>query len=504
MKLQSKNLALVTSYTYLVINTVASLVMSSCLIKSLGATDYGVYQIVTSFTGYLALLNFGTGTIMTRNIVAAKVKKDASEYENISTITWMTVAISGIMLLLSFVLYLFFDNIYGASLTTAQISQAKPMFLIVSLNLALSLLFQTFEGIVHGNDDYTSPKLFSIANVLIRCSVIIGLIQVINSAMVIVLTDLFLRIAGLLFMLIVSKKWYVLHKIFAPKLFKTAIFKASISFALAMILQVFVNQSITQIPKSIIGIVISPEAVTTFSIVIYIYNIFSSVLTVPISIFLPTTVRAITNKQKSEIDWSFLEFPCRINSLLGGTILFGFIALGRQFITLLYGEEQIEAWLLTVIMLVAMYVNMLLASCVNVLDALNKRLVRSLIIAASAALSILITIVSLKQYGIIAAAIAIGISLIINTIATSIYYKKSIGINVMKLYWQAIKGPLPCCVIAGAATFFLSKIVPVSFFWFICLGAFFAVVLVACLLLFGFNKQEKEMLKKYLKKILKK
>lgn len=76
---RSKGLTL--SYLYLVLNTVIGIFMSAFIIRTVGQTDYGVYQSMTAFMSYLILLEFGMGSIMTRNI--SLCKKDGSRDENV-------------------------------------------------------------------------------------------------------------------------------------------------------------------------------------------------------------------------------------------------------------------------------------------------------------------------------------------------------------------------------------------------------------------------------------
>ena len=75
MNRRGKGIAI--SYIYTILNTVIGFFMSAFVLRMLGKTDYGVYQTMTSFLTYLTLFEFGTGTIMTRNI--SLCKKDDSD-----------------------------------------------------------------------------------------------------------------------------------------------------------------------------------------------------------------------------------------------------------------------------------------------------------------------------------------------------------------------------------------------------------------------------------------
>ena len=77
--MKSRGTGLVLSYVYTICNAVIGLFISAFLLRKLGQTDYGVYQTMSSFVTYLGLLEFGTGTIMTRNISLCKLQKPLRE-----------------------------------------------------------------------------------------------------------------------------------------------------------------------------------------------------------------------------------------------------------------------------------------------------------------------------------------------------------------------------------------------------------------------------------------
>ena len=90
--------------------------------------------------------------------------------------------------------------------------------------------------------------------------------------------------------------------------------------------------------------------------------------------------------------------------IVGGLVLFGFIAVGRPFISVVYGKDYLEAWLIAVIIMVPMFVNMSNGIIVNVLDVLRKRHIRSICLEIAAVGNFLLTIWWIKYWGMIGAA----------------------------------------------------------------------------------------------------
>ena len=86
--MKQRNIGIILSYTNIFLGIATGMFLSVFLLRRLGAIDYGVYQAVGAFVHCLVLLEFGTGTVMVRNLVAclAGGRDDDAIRRNISTI----------------------------------------------------------------------------------------------------------------------------------------------------------------------------------------------------------------------------------------------------------------------------------------------------------------------------------------------------------------------------------------------------------------------------------
>ena len=193
--------------------------------------------------------------------------------------------------------------------------------------------------------------------------------------------------------------------------------------------------------------------------------------------------------------------PCRLTVVICGSILCGFFAVGSQFISVVYGESKTETWLYTVIILIPLFVNMSNAVIINVTDIANKRLVPSLILLGSTVLNIIMTVFLINIWGIIGAAIATSISIIIgNIIVMNIYYKKVLHINIMHLYKSAYSGLLPFQIIAGIVAFFAAKFIPNQLIGMFAGGTLYLLLSFSLIYFFGLKKEERAWVKNKIKK----
>jgi O-antigen/teichoic acid export membrane protein len=104
--------------------------------------------------------------------------------------------------------------------------------------------------------------------------------------------------------------------------------------------------------------------------------------------------------------------------------------------------------------MVPMLINMSNGVLINVLDALNKRMVRSYILLLTTILNVILTIVFIDIWGVIGACLATAISVILGQIILmNIYYAKKLKIKVLSLFYYSFKGIFINQIIASAIAF---------------------------------------------------
>ena len=93
---RSRNTGIILSYINTFLSLICGLFLSSFLLRQLGDADYGVYQTMSSFANYLVLLEFGTGTVMTRNLLACRNKNQEKSIvdKNVSTVFSIAIFLS--------------------------------------------------------------------------------------------------------------------------------------------------------------------------------------------------------------------------------------------------------------------------------------------------------------------------------------------------------------------------------------------------------------------------
>ena len=489
------------SYVYLVLNMVIGLFISSFIIRRLGDTEYGLYQTVGSFANYLVMLEFGTGTVMTRNLSVYRHDETKERTSKcISTLWIITFVLSLLIFGVATIFMLNMGTIYKNTMTLEQLSYGRWIFSLIVINLVLSFFQSTANGMLLGFENYTFSNKLKIVKLIIRTLIAVLVLYFWPFAIALTIVDCLLSVISLTSTIIYCKSKYGLQ--IRIKSFDKQILKESLPLCIALILQTLINQANNEVDKTVLGICLSLESVAIYSVAQYIYSMFSSITTVPIKMYMPEVAQTIISGLKGLSLTKTLIQPCRLITIFGGMIMFGFIAVGRQFISVLYGEQYLPAWLYANIIIIPMFINMTNGVLVNVLDVLKKRMIRSYILLATTAINIFLTIYLINQIGIIGAVIATAVSVIIGQdIIMNIYYSKKIGIKILYLFAEAYKGIIPTEVLACIIAFFIASIIHNSLWSLITGGIVFLLVCFIGFICFGFNDAEKENWKKVQNKL---
>ena len=499
MRNRSKGITL--AYLHTAVNMACGLVLSSFLLRVLGDTEYGIYQTVASFANCLVLLEFGMGTVVVRNVAMCRGRMASPDeiQRNISTIWTLTSGLCLVMAAMIIPFYLLTPTLYAESMTAEQIAYAQKILIFIAAYLVLSFLSQTLNGVVLAFEHYAYGPIQTTIRVLVRTLLIVVLLSAYRYAILIAVIDVVVNGACMVY-----SYWFCNKKLglrLRLGVCDRTVFRSALPLCFAIFLQAIVNQANNNVAKLVIGIQMSPESVALYSVSLYILSIFSSLTTIPVSLYAPAVTHKVAQGLQNMALAKELVTPCRLTALIGGMVLFGFIAVGRQFITLLYGAEYLEAWLIAIILMIPVYINMVNGVLVNVLDALNKRLSRSLVLIVSACLNIVLTVFLLEKWGIIGAAAAMAVSTFLGQVlAMNMYYKKVIGIPVLWLFAQAFRGIWAYLAMGCVAALALRNAVANELGSFLLCGVVFVLIASGGYLCFGMADTEKEMLMKLVKK----
>lgn len=500
MKASSKKVAIIISYLHLLINTLSQILLTPFYLNHLGVDQYGLYQMVYSVAQYILVIDCGISTTMIRYISEYREKGDKKREQGFGFLLLMFVII--ILVIIFIVGWIVRFNI-GAIYTTLspeEITLSKTIFISMIVQVMLTVFSHYFEGIIMAYDRYVFSKIINLLKILITFGLNFVLIYmgmgingIVMANTIAISLTLFVEMAYVIFVLKFKVKYNGFDKdVIAP----------TIGLMMAMLLQSIIGHVNATIDKTILGIYSTKADVAVYSVANTFVTFFNTVPTVISSVFLPAAVKLVVAKASNEELTDFVIKPGRIQFVAAGFMLSEFFIVGKDFITRWAGKDVASAWLIALIIMVPNTVPLIQNVCLSILNAKNKRLARSVILVFLSVINVIVSILLIKHIGFIGAPIGTCISYIIgHCIIMNIYYKKAIGLNVIRMFKEILGKTIFCfaATLAVCLPLWLIKL-ELGYIEITMKAVIIAVVYCLLVFFFSFNNSEKSMVNNMLKK----
>lgn len=500
--MSQKKSGIIVQYINILLEFAIAIFFTPFLLKSLGDAEYGLYRIVQSFAGQLSILSFGISTLVARNIVRYNTLEERKKKENfLATAFFTTIILAVVVVIIGFILSLGIDSLFDNSFSSEELVLAKKLYWVLLANVAFTVITDMATGILIAHEKFLiKNSLFSIKQI-IRIITLILLLNIGLGSLAIVCTDLLLTILILAFeyfygftKLKEKIKFYFIDK---------EELKESITFSFAIFLQAIVNQVNQNLDSVILGSLTTTEIVAMYSIALNLFTMFNSITMVFGTVFVPQATRMITKGASGEELTDLVVRPGRFAVFIGNLIITGFIIFGKEFISFWVGDKYLEAYTVAIILMIPGILPLMQNVTNAILDAMMKRLGRSLILVGMACINILVSVVLVRRIGYIGAAIGTAVSYIVGyLLLLNIHLKKSTSIIIGKMY----SGILHKTVISGSACLVIGY--PLSFikssnvFIMLIKISIYTVFYFAVIYIFAMNNYERNVIKNMMRRFL--
>jgi len=498
-----KKAGVALSYVATVLSIVLSIAFVPFLISSLGDAEYGLYRIVQSFASQLSIMIFGIGSLTAVTVAKYNAKPGLEkEKENfLAMAIGIAAMLSLLILAIGGVMFFSIESIFKESMTVEQIKLAKKLYILLVASIGISVFRDVFSGIIRGYEHFIFSKSSVVAGLILQVLLMVVLLKLGFKSLAIVTIYLTINIARTL-----AEVFYCLG-ILKVKVkfhhFDKALFLSSFSFSLAVFLQAVVTQVNQNLDSVILGAMTTPEVVTLYSVALTIFTTFNGLSDTIASVFAPKGAKLIAYEASAQELTDHVLKPGRFQLMVVSALLFGFLIAGKDFLYLWVGSSKVEAYGIALLLMASTALSLISATSNGILDALLKRLGRSLIISGTALLNLIISIILVKKIGYMGAAIGTAAAVLIGQVVlTNIYYNRVFGFKIAYFYKEVFRGILPSSFIAVAVALPSYFLFPnLSLKSFLIKGFSFAVPYLLLLYFWGMNEFEKNTIKSMLTKL---
>ena len=492
----------ILSYVIIVLNSVVGLVYTPILIRSLGQSEYGLYSLVSSVILYLTVFDVGFGnaiTVYTSKYIAKGETEKAQKLHGMFLIIYFVIAI--VAFIAGLILYFNVDNIFGNSLTVEEVSKAKILMLMLSVNLMLTFSFSIFSSIINANEKFIFAKCINILRIVLQPVLMLPLLYLGAKSITLVAVITLINIIAILCNVIFCIK--KLNIKFKFGRFNIPLFKEILLYTLFVCLMSIVDKVNWSVDKILLGMFAGTSAVALYATATQLNSLYLSFSTAISGVLLPRMSKMEANNASDEEFTNIFIKTGRIQYLLLALVITGFVLFGKAFIEIIWvGKDYSLSYYIACILMIPVTIDLIQNVGISILQAKNKFKYRTMILIGVAVLNILISIPLAKLYGGIGAAIGTCVSLLLGQgLLVNLYYWKGVGIDIPRFWKEIFKMSVPMVFVVLIGVF-LHKIWPINnVLDFLLQVIIYSLVYIFVVWNFSMNNSEKDIVRKPLLKI---
>lgn len=432
-----RKIGIIISYINILLQTLINFIYVPILLYYIGKNEYGLYQLIGSFIAYFSIMDFGLTAAVVRFYTKYKTLNDEISMENILAISIRCYAvITMIVFIIGYICYLFLDDIFCNSMTYSEIDSAKNIFILLLLNIVVTISTMIFRAIINAHERFLFLKGIETIQLVLQPILVIAVLQEYPYAFSVALVQTVLNI-----FLSISRCFYCFRKLnvrikyhyWDKKLFKEFRKLALSIFAVTLIDQVFFKTN-----QIILGIISGTSAVAVYAIASLIYMNYMALSLAISGVYLPYVTEMIVRKDYVKIISNLFINIGRWQYFLLAAISSGFFIFGKIFISYWAGKGFEDAYWITLLIIIPFTIDLIQNIGLSILQAQNKYDFRAKIYFGMGIFNLCLAIPLAKIYGGIGCAFATGLSMFIgNGLIMNWYYLKITKLEI-GLFWKNI------------------------------------------------------------------
>ena len=153
--MNQRKIGILISYVNILVHAVLGFVYVPILLHYIGKNEYGLYQLIGSLISYFSIMDFGLTAAVTRYYSKFKALNDKVNMENLLALATRGYAIvTGIILAIGFCCFFFIDYLFGNSMSIHELAEAKKMFILLLINIAITVSTMIFRAIINSHEKF--------------------------------------------------------------------------------------------------------------------------------------------------------------------------------------------------------------------------------------------------------------------------------------------------------------------------------------------------------------
>lgn len=482
--MNQRKLGIFLSYLNITLQSLLGFLYIPILLHYIGKSEYGLYQLMGSLIAYFGIMDFGLSAAVIRFYAKYLALKDQVGMENILAIALRCYgAVMGVMLIAGGAVYTMLDAAFSSSMTAGEVAEAKDIFLLLLLNIVITLSTMVFRSVINAHERFLFLKGMETVQLVLQPMLVVLLLIHHPSAFSVALVQ-----TGLNLVLSFARGYYCFVRLHVRIRYHYWSHELMVSFrrlALSVFAVTLIDQVFWKTNQIILGVISGTAAVAVYSTASIIYMGYMQLSVAISGVYLPHVMAMVAEKATAEkLSALFIQIG-RWQYYFLALVATGFILFGEQFIRIWAGKGFEEAYGITLLIILPFTIDLIQNVGLAILQAENRYDFRAKVYFVTGLFNLALAIPLGMAYGGTGCAFATGLSMFLgNGLVMNWFYAKEIHLAIAS-FWQQI-GRISltvfACLMAGLGLVslpgsqrigrFLVEIGLYTFFYSVCIYLF--------------------------------
>ncbi len=489
--MNERKMGILLSYVNIFLHAAVGFLYVPILLHYIGKSEYGLYQLMGALIAYFGVMDFGLSAAVIRFYTKYKAVGDKVGMENILAISLRGYGlVMGLLLILGGACYVSLDGAFGDTMSAAEVAEAKDIFLLLLLNIVITLGTMVFRSVINAHEKFLFLKGMETVQLVLQPVLVVLLLTQAPSAFSVALVQTVLNL-----LLSLARVYYAFHRLHVTIRFhywNQALFAEFRHLALSVFAVTVIDQIFWKTNQIILGVISGTAAVAVYSIASLIYMNYMSLSVAISGVYLPHVTEMVARREPvAHLSALFIRIG-RWQYYLLALVATGFIIFGEEFIRLWAGAGFEEAYGITLLIILPFTIDLIQNIGNSILQAKNRYDFRAKVLFGAGVLSLALAIPLGMRYGGTGCAFATGLAMVVsNGLVMNWFYAKEIHLDIAG-FWRQI-GRISCIVIPVAAVGYGGNLLFPSngFTVFVIKAVLYSLLYAAAVWTFAMTKEEK-------------
>lgn len=485
-------IGLIISYVNLFASVIFGILVTPIILRNIGDENYGLYSFANSITSWLTVISSALSASYMR--FAAQEYKERKTTSNINTVYFKIFLLTAVAVFLLNLIFCSLSLIFHFSFgnyTELENTMITILLFISGLQICANIINTVFTNFCTFNKRFIFLKTLNlVVSVLTHCLNLLFAVVTHSPISLSIIATVLSVLTTLVTLIYAFKNCSMTFQKVSLKEQKKHV-RDIVVFSSFLLLNVVVDQINKNLDKTILGVMVDSVSVTYYTLATA-FNAYLVVLSTSISsLFVPKIHELVVNNKNNELNELFLKVSTA-QMIVIIFIIFGFMSCGKHFIVLWLGNDYIDVFYYSCVLLFIEIVPLTVNFGIEVQRAMNKHKFRAILYIVLAltnvGISIMMILLLPSEKAIWGAIIGTVFSVILgNWFILNLYNKKSVGLpmgryfaNIGKIGLFGIISSVGCIIIDKVLLVDVSNLI----LKFLICGAIFVFVYLTLLFLF--------------------